>query len=433
MMEHDGKLYGMAAFHDGVRRLRREVIHVRLAAAFGLLLRKAENGRIEPALAQQAGARLEVVPLHILHIAVHQRLFLRKQPGELLLQAALHPGVPAFQAEAGYKEVHLVLVAANQNVDILGCAAGVCRKGVGGQVLSVPLRELVQEKHRRSGFQQLLAVHLQEIGHRPAAQGIHQLLRARDGLFRGTGQVHGTALGNEPMEVLLGTRNQGQQGAAASSGGFTPDGHVVRVPAKGCNVLVHPLERLHLVQQAQVLGIRILGAVRQMAQVQETHDAQAVRNGNHDDVRILLHKIVAVKHRVDGSTGLEAAAMNPDHDRFLPGGIVLLEHIQIQAVLVHIVQGTRFHLSVSKGALGIVKGLIHTVAGRHIHRGLPAQLANRLLSYIRDAPVGNDVFFLPAHKRAVDALDSKRFVIISVGDGMVLPAIHGFQGLSDFS
>ena len=236
------------------------------------------------------------------------------------------------------------------------------------------------------------------------------------------------------MEVLLGTRNQGQQGAAASSGGFTPDGHVVRVSAKGCNVLVHPLERFYLVQKAQVLGIRILGAVRQMAQVQETHHAQAVGNGHHNDLRMFRHQIAAVKHRVHGAARLKPAAVNPHHDGLFPGRYLIgLKHIQVQAVLGQVIHGTGLQRSVAIGAPGIVIGLEHTVARGCVHRGFPAEVAYRLLPYIRDAPVGNDVFFLPAHKRAVDALDRQRLVVIAVGDGMVLPAIHGFQGLSDFS
>ena len=54
-----------------------------------------------------------------------------------------------------------------------------------------------------------------------------------------------------------------------------------------------------------------------MGQVKEAEGAEPVCNGNDDDFRILLNKIVAVKHRIHRSSRLEASAMDPYQYRLL--------------------------------------------------------------------------------------------------------------------
>ena len=49
VVEHDGKLYGMSAFHDRIGRLGREVVGETFAAALGLLFRNPDDGCNEPA------------------------------------------------------------------------------------------------------------------------------------------------------------------------------------------------------------------------------------------------------------------------------------------------------------------------------------------------------------------------------------------------
>ena len=166
--------------------------------------------------------------------------------------------------------------------------------------------------------------------------------------------------------------------------------------------------------------------------MQEAHHAQPVGNGNYDDIRILLDEIEAVEHRIYSTARLKGSAVNPYHDRLLLSrSIVRLKYIQIQAVFIQIVHGPHFKTLVAIGTLRIIVGLIDAIIRGDIHRCLPALTADRLLAYIRDASVGDDILLLPAYEGSVNTLHGKRLIIVAVGNFLVLAAVHGVQRVSN--
>ena len=167
--------------------------------------------------------------------------------------APCNPVVPAFLAEAGHEEVHLVLVATYQNLQVLRCTVGVCLEGVSGQILSVSFGHLVCKVDCCSCFQKLVAIDLQKIGNRLATERLHQFVGAFDTFFRRSRLVHRTALSDQSLEILLGARNQRLQGTAGSTCGFTENGHIVWIATEASDILMNPLQRHLLIQKSQVL------------------------------------------------------------------------------------------------------------------------------------------------------------------------------------
>ena len=210
------------------------------------------------------------------------------------------------------------------------------------------------------------------------------------------------------LEILLRAFEQRLHSHACAAGRFTPDGHVIRVSAEGCDILMHPLQGHLLVQQTQVLGVRIVLAVRKMGQMQETQDAQSVLEGNEDDIRILLCQVGTVKQIHSGSSGNEGAAVNPHQDGFLlPRLIIGLPNIQIQAVFT-LIRNDGFILA---GSFGEIKGFIYAFVRHKTYRSLPTQAANRLLRYERNTLVGNDILRLRTHESTVDTPNGQRLVV----------------------
>ena len=192
-----------------------------------------------------------------------------------------------------------------------------------------------------------------------------------------------------------------------------------------------PFERHHLIQKPQILSVRVILAIRQMGQVEEAKDTEPVCDGDDDDIGVLFHKIVAVKHRIDRTARFKSAAVDPYHDRFLPGScLIRLPYIQIQAVLIHIVKGTRLQLPIPVGAFRVVIRLINSVIRNNVYRSFPAQRTDGLFSDKGNAPIHDDILCLPANESPVFALDRQRRIIIAVCDGLVLAAVHGSQHLS---
>ena len=230
----------------------------------------------------------------------------------------------------------------------------------------------------------------------------------------------------------MGTWKQRLQGAAGSACGFPEEGHVVGVAAKACDILMHPLQGLELIQESQVLCVWVVLAVRKVRQMQEAHHAESVSDGNNDDIGIFLHEIEAIEHRVNGSACLESSAMNPYHNRLFPARrVIRLPYIQIQAVFIHIVKGARFQLSVTIGAFRIVIGLIYTIVRNNIHRSFPTQVAHRLLADIRNASEDRDVLRLSTDECAVDTLHSYRRVVVAVSNRLIFAAVHFVKFLSN--
>ena len=76
-----------------------------------------------------------------------------------------------------------------------------------------------------------------------------------------------------------------------------------------------------------------------MRQMEESENAQPVRDSDIDDVIVLFYKIMAVVHRLNRSSKFITAAVNPHDDWFLCRGFVPRRpEIQIQAVFTLIVE-----------------------------------------------------------------------------------------------
>ena len=200
----------------------------------------------------------------------------------------------------------------------------------------------------------------------------------------------------------------------STTGRLAENGHVVGVTAEGCDVLMHPLQGHQLVHCAQILCVGIILAIRQMRQMHEAVCSEPVSDGDHDDIRILRDEIGAVVLWVYCSACLEAAAVDPHHDWFfLRSHFIIFPHIQVQAVLALKVKGSRVALRLDR-SLPIIMDLIDTIIGNVVHRCLPAQAADRLLTDKRNAQVIYDIISLLAYEGSIDAFDSQRMVIIAV-------------------
>ena len=57
-----------------------------------------------------------------------------------------------------------------------------------------------------------------------------------------------TALGDEALEILLGSFDQRKQGTARTTGRLSEDGHIVGIAAEALDVLVYPFQGHQLIQ-----------------------------------------------------------------------------------------------------------------------------------------------------------------------------------------
>ena len=424
MVENPRQLDGMSAFYKGHRGFGGEVVGVGFAAALGLALRQFEYGVNKPDMAEETAVLfVAFVRLHFSQETVYQIfIFFRHacQPLRLTFGAPLPE---SFQTKAGHKKVEFILVAALKDGDILCCAPGISLIGIQWQIVSVPFRELTHGKHGGC-VHNLLGIDLLQLGDRLAAKYIHEYIGAGNAFLCRFRLVWGAALGNDPLEIRMGAIDERKHGAASGAGGFAPDGHIVRVAAEAGNVLMDPLQSHQLIQQPQVLGIRVVLAVGQMGQMQETEGAEPVCDSNNDDIRILFDEIVAIEHGIHRTAGFKSAAVNPYHDRlFLCRPIIRFPHIQIQAVFILIEQGAGFQLLISVGAFCIVISLVHAVIGPDFHGCFPAKFPNRRLSGKGNAPVGNDIFCFLADESTVDAFDGQRMVIVAISNLFILAVL----------
>ena len=230
---------------------------------------------------------------------------------------------------------------------------------------------------------------------------------------------------------MLGTINQRKQGHACASGGFTENRHIVGIAAKDCDILMHPLQSLHLIQEPQILGVGIVLAVRQMGQTEKPENVHPVLDGNEDDIRVLPDEIGALLPRFSRRAKFKSAAVNPYHDRLLFPSVRRLPNIQKQAFFTLRVKGANLTgVALLAGRFPDVIRLVNAVVRHTVHRRFPTQFPDRLLPDEGNALEGNDVLGgLFTDKGAVDTLDGQRLVILSVGDLFVL-TVQGLHSRS---
>lgn len=130
------------------------------------------------------------------------------------------------------------------------------------------------------------------------------------------------------VEQVPAERRQQVQRHGHGAGGLAEQRHVVRVAAEQPDVVVHPLQRHQLVEQARVPGhvLRV--------EVQEPEGRDAVLHGHQDDV-LLRHQDLRVVDVQRRGPGVKAAAEDPHHDRGVGGPRLGHHHVDVQTVLGH--------------------------------------------------------------------------------------------------
>ncbi len=110
---------------------------------------------------------------------------------------------------------------------------------------------------------------------------------------------------------------------------FSEDGHALRIAAEGRDVVLHPLQRELLVEDAVVAGDAGggLGAERRVREKSERADTVVDRD-HHDVARVHeLGRVVVV-----ALADLEGAAVDPHHDRTLPSQVALGDGLAVRRV-----------------------------------------------------------------------------------------------------
>lgn len=190
------------------------------------------------------------------------------------------------------------------------------------------------------------------------------------------------------------SQGTGQHSQHVPPAGLKPgQGQVIRVAAKSCNVLPHPIQRLGNIQQRKIPGSIRTGA--KSGETVEPQQSQAVVYRHHHTFRP-LHQ--AVTTQLLGRASLVAAAVEKDQYRPAPGAGCGID-VQPQAVL-HTGQ-TAAVLTGFRPRAGAVP---HCRPGHRVQRSLPAALAARRFA-IRDAVKCKAALLLLAQDRAILGLD----------------------------
>ncbi len=185
------------------------------------------------------------------------------------------------------------------------------------------------------------------------------------------------AFADRAMDQPLGKRRDHQRAHRKRPGRLAEDRDLARVAAKGRDVVVHPLQRGHLIEQAVVARRVAARFLRQLRVREKPEHAEAVVGRDHDDA--LAREPFAVLPRLGGRAGLKPAAMNPEHHgQFLARLGRRRPDVEVEAVLAHLV--AEDHV-VEDAALRAPRAerdrLLHVRPRRHRRRRLPAALANR--------------------------------------------------------
>ncbi len=210
------------------------------------------------------------------------------------------------------------------------------------------------------------------------------------------------------MEKVSATERLGddrQQRYTRAAGRFAENGDVFAVAAEERDILLHPSERLNLIEDAQIRRVGKVRAALELREIHKAHQADAIADGNENDIGILLHKIRAVIQRVGGTAPTEAAAVEKHHDRLLCSGIGTIHpNVQIQTILTLRIVGALLGLPLRLDrAFAEIIGFINAVVLRRGRGTLPSTAADRRLG-VRDPPKGKDPLVLLSDERTVITL-----------------------------
>ena len=117
------------------------------------------------------------------------------------------------------------------------------------------------------------------------------------------------------MEQAIRRRCLHQRPHLHTAAGLAKQRHILRVTAKGGNVFPDPLEGSDHIIRSRVGRIGIFFS--KGGQIQVAQHIQPVVQGNHHHIAVAAQAFPVIGHLLNGGTGKEAAAMEPDHHRFL--------------------------------------------------------------------------------------------------------------------
>lgn len=129
------------------------------------------------------------------------------------------------------------------------------------------------------------------------------------------------------LEQALGRRRGGQSRHFGAAARLAQNGHVVRIAAKGRDVVPYPLQRQHQVGDAHV------GVAADGAQVHVAHIVQPGIGGNKNAVGVVGEVFAVVDLQFQGGAGLQAAPMDEHQHRLLGGAVQSVgPDVQVQAL-----------------------------------------------------------------------------------------------------
>ena len=141
----------------------------------------------------------------------------------------------------------------------------------------------------------------------------HKLICYAPGSMYISNALHGAAAKDGFLKQSPGFFHDGQGTAELGTGALAHNGYIIRVAAKGSNVLPHPAEGLDNIQKAAVSGLSV--CISQITG--HIHKSQGSKAVIHIDNH---HAFSGKGRRIDACCGrsfLKGAAVNPAEDRKL--------------------------------------------------------------------------------------------------------------------
>ena len=141
---------------------------------------------------------------------------------------------------------------------------------------------------------------------------VHGALQRTEGVI-GLSGGNAAAFGNGVAEQPLGQRRYTQGVHAGGARGFARDGNLLGVAAEGRDIVVHPLQRPDLIQQAVVTGGAVFGFLRKLRVGIVAEHVQAIGAVHHDNAP--PRQRFAVVFRIPGLAAGEGAAVDKEQHR----------------------------------------------------------------------------------------------------------------------
>ena len=219
------------------------------------------------------------------------------------------------------------------------------------QEFSVASRQIVLDRLPHAGisdfFVNLLDFggrFLHHVAHRLCAAQFHVSLRDLRGIFRRVVHIRVCRLRNCLVEKSFCGRDNRQHHAGNRARAFSENGDIVGIPAEIRDIFLDPLQSRDLIFQPEIAAV-FKGRIK-TCEVHKAKDRNTIVKRDDNDV-VCRRKIASAIKRVAGAAGLEAAAVDKDHDGFV-FALAARPNVQRQAV---------FALRVDRGSFMLVNRL----------------------------------------------------------------------------